>query len=211
MKRLCIIVMLLLGASAWAQAPVQDSTGSKGRELDGKESRNRERNLIGVPVYYDTLGNVIGSEASRQGIANLPRHHYFNRLSNDYCSWFVETDGWFGGDVALGGNCTYLPERWGFYGKGLWGVRRNYASAGAALRLSDCGDAFDWQMYGGVVVSTRPGVEVGFRMAAPRHNSAFCWESMTVGMAQVGRSTFFTFGMSLGITATVASILLLWW
>ncbi len=209
MKRLCIVMMLMLGLSAWAQVP--DSTASKGRELDGGQRQHRERNVLGAPVYYDTLGNVIGSEASRQGIPTLPKHHYFNRLSNDFCTWFFEADGWVGGDLAVGASLTYLPERWGFYGKGLLGNRSNYVAVGPVVRLSDCGDWLDWQLYGGLVVSNHLGAEVGVRMALPRRSSSFCWESVSVGVAQMGNRTFLTCGMSMELTAVLSSFFILWW
>lgn len=200
--------MLMLGLSAWAQVP--DSTAGRDRVLDGGQRSHREQNVLGAPIYYDTLGNVIGSEESRQGIPRLPKHHYFNRLSNDFCTWFFELDGWIGGDLAIGGSLTYLPEQWGVYGKGMLGFRSNYASVGPVWRLSDCGASFDWQLYGGVVVGHRLGAEMGLRMALPRRNSSFCWESFSVGVAQVGSRTFFTCGMSMELTA-IMSLLLLWW
>ena len=116
MKRILVTaVLLLLAGVAVAQKPAGD------------------RNVLGAPVYYDTLGNVRGSKASSEGKVTLPKHHYFNKLSNDYNSMFLELDGWFGGDIALGGSFTWLPERWGFYGKGLLGARSNYFAAGPAL------------------------------------------------------------------------------
>ena len=124
MKRILVTaVLLLLAGVAVAQKPAGD------------------RNVLGAPVYYDTLGNVRGSKASSEGKVTLPKHHYFNKLSNDYNSMFLELDGWFGGDIALGGSFTWLPERWGFYGKGLLGARSNYFAAGPALRLSGVWEA----------------------------------------------------------------------
>ena len=150
-----------------------------------------DRNVLGAPVYYDTLGNVRGSKASSEGKVTLPKHHYFNKLSNDYNSMFLEIDGWFGGDIALGGSFTWLPERWGFYGKG---------------------GGLDWHLYGGVVISSRLGGELGLRMALPKwRGSSFCWESLSIGVAQVGRRTFFTCGMSLGLFAATATAAFLWW
>ena len=193
MKRVLATVVLLLFAGVVA----------------GQKPAN-SRNVLGAPVYYDTLGNVRG-EASPGGTAHLPKHHYLNRLSNDYCSLVLEMDGWFGGDVAVGGSVTWLPERWGFYGKGLFGSRSNYFSAGPALRLSGYGGNLDWHLYGGVVVSSRLGGELGLRMALPKRRGAFCWESLSIGMAQVGRRTFFTCGMSLELVAAAASTFILWW
>lgn len=193
MKRiLATVILLLLAGVAVAQKPANS------------------RNVLGSPVYYDTLGNVRG-ETPQNGTARLPKHHYLNRLSNDYCSLFLEMDGWFGGDIALGGSFTWLPERWGFYGKGLAGAKSNYFAAGPALRLSGYGGGLDWQLYGGVVISSRLGGELGLRMALPKRSGSFCWESLSLGVAQVGRRTFFTCGMSLELVAATASAAILWW
>lgn len=210
MKRLLIIVMLVLGASCWAQAP--DSTRSDTRELGSdKPQRSRERNLIGAPVYYDTLGNVRGSADTLNRVARLPKHHYFNRLSNDFSTYFVEVEGLIGyADLAFGINFTYLPERWGFYGSCLAGIRRNYLTFGPALRLSGYGDSYDWHLYGGAVVSRHLGVEGGIRFAQPRDEDDFCWMSASVGGMFVNGHGFFTCGLSLELSALTA-ISVFWW
>ena len=211
MRRLLIFVLLLATTSVWAQSP--DSTRAESRELGSgvKSERSRERNLLGAPVYYDTLGNVRGTEAPAGGQAHLPKHHYFNRLSNDFCTYFLELEGMLGtGDIALGVNFTYLPQRWGIYGSALAGARREYCSVGPALRLSDNGDRLDWHLYGGFVISRHLGAELGVRMALPRRNDSFCWESVSLGTVFVNGHAFLTCGLSLELSA-VATAYAFWW
>lgn len=211
MRRLLIMAMLAMTATVWAQSP--DSTRAAARELGGDErpARSRERNVLGAPVYYDTLGNIRGASAPADGQSRLPKHHYFNRLSNDFCSYFVELEGMVGpGDAAIGFNFSYLPQRWGLYGSALVGVRRDYFSIGPALRLSDNGDYLDWHLYGGLVISRHLGAEIGIRMASSRRSGDFCWQSVSMGAAFVNGRGFVTAGLSLELSA-IATAAFLWW
>ena len=113
-------------------------------------------------------------------------------------------------DMAIGFNFTYLPERWGIYGSLLGGFSHGYASLGPALRLSDNGDMLDWHLYGGVMVSNHLGGELGLRMAAPRRDGRFCWESLSIGVGMVGRHPFLTCGLSLEISAFTGLYPLFW-
>lgn len=193
MKRLILLLILMLSVVAVAQSP------------------SRNRNVLGAPVYYDTLGNVIGQTQPGDTVAHLPKHHYFNRLSNEYNAFFFELEGLLGNnDMAIGFNFTYLPERWGIYGSLLGGLSHGYASLGPALRLSDNGDMLDWHLYGGVMVSNHLGGELGLRMAAPRRDGRFCWESLSIGVGMVGRHPFLTCGLSLEISAFTGLYPLFW-
>lgn len=209
MKRLVLIVMLLLALPAWAQT--QDSVRAESREIDGGQRQQdvSEGNVLGAPVYYDTLGNIRGTESD--GVSRLPRHHYFNRLSNKYSNTFFEVLGMVGtGDIGIGLSFCYLPERWGGYGSLITGVRRDYFSFGPALRLSDYDDPLDWHLYGGFVVSRHLGCEVGIRMALPRRNSNFSWESASMGAVFVNGHGFITCGLSIEFAAMVSAAML-WW
>ena len=186
-------VLLVLSVTAWAQTP------------------NRSHNVLGAPVYYDTLGNVRGNATPGDTTWHLPKHHYFNRLSNDFCSSFLEIEGLLGfKDAAIGINYTYLPERWGGYGSLLFGINHVYLSAGAALRLSNNGSLFDWQLYGGPVYGGRLGGELGFRLAMPRRDGDFCWTSLSTGMIVMPHRVFFTCGLSLELAAMVSAYWI-WW
>ena len=193
MKRLIILLVLMLSVTAWAQ------------------NTNRNRNVLGAPVYYDTLGNVIGKTSPGDTVAHLPKHHYFNRLSNEFNAFFFEMEGLFGNnDLALGFNFTYLPERWGVYGSLLGGINHSYFSVGPALRLSDNGSLLDWHLYGGVMLSNHLGGELGFRVALPKRDGRFCWESVSIGGGVIGRHPFFTCGLSLEICAAAALYSFFW-
>ena len=187
MKRLSIIVLLLLLGSvgAWAQ--------------------NRGGNVLGAPVYYDTLGNVIGQSAPADSLYHRPKHHFHNRLENDFSSVFVECNYQFGSrDFAIGGQVAWVPQRWGFYSGIQGGVRQGYFTVGPVARLSDCGSWIDWQMYAGMVVSRRVGAEVGFRMGAPRMWGDFCWSSATCAVGYVNGYSYFKLGLSLTFSGVVA-------
>lgn len=143
-----------------------------------------------------------------------PNRRYMSYFGSDFSSFFVETE-WMAGfdDVAAGINFTYLPERWGAYASALFGLRYDYLSVGAALRLNDNGSEFDYHMYAGLMVSHRLGGEVGLRFAeVPRGGRQFCWNSASVGLAYINDGWYFTAGLSLELTAIAAgSIFLFFW
>ena len=187
MKRLLTIVLLLLVGSTAALAQKHGS------------------NVLGAPVYYDTLGNVIGREAVADSFYHRPKHHFLNRLENDYSSIFVEGTIQFGGnDFALGGQAAWVPQRWGLYCGGQTGVRHNYFTVGPVIRLSDCGHWVDWQLYAGMVFSRHVGGEIGVRMAAPRRWGDFCWSSGSLAVGYVNGYNYFTLGFSLAFSPVVA-------
>jgi len=174
--------MLLLCGASWAQS---------------------NRNVLGAPVYYDTMGNVIGQQAD--SFYHRPKHHFHNRLEYDFSSFFLEGEALLGpNDLAIGAQMAWVPQRWGVYCSGLTGVYYNYLSAGPVVRLSDCGDRIDWQMYAGLVASHRWGAEMGFRMAAPRQWGDFCWTSMSLSFGYANRMSYFTLGFSLTLSSVVA-------
>lgn len=191
MKRLVFIGLLLCCSTIWAQ---------------------NNRNVLGAPVYYDTLGNVIGQTAPADSIYHLPKHHFYNRLENDYNSFFFEFQTMVGGhDLALGLQGTWLPQRWGLYMTGRSGLEHSYLAVGPALRLSDCGNIIDWQLYGGFVLEGNryPGAELGLRMAETRNRSGFAWTSFSLGAGYVNRQGYFTFGLSLSLMPEVFLIMVL--
>lgn len=184
MKRLVLIVILLFCGSVYAQS---------------------NRNVLGAPVYYDTLGNVIGQQASDDSIYRLPKHHFHNRLENDFSAYFLEGQFLFGSnDMAVGAQFAYVPRRWGFFVGGDLGVNSGYLKAGPVLRLSDCGNIIDWQLYAGIIASRTLGGEVGIRMAAPRLLGDFCWTSVSLGVGYANSMTYFTMGFSLTLSTILA-------
>ena len=80
--------MLLCGA---AGAQTTDSV-AVGRELgsEPRVKRSYERNVLGAPVYYDTLGNVIGQTVPADSFYHRPKHHFRNRLEDHFSAFFLE-------------------------------------------------------------------------------------------------------------------------
>lgn len=234
MKRYIIFLFLVLtGGLLWAQDMVRDSvpaaalpdsaavdsTDADEENVIGVKPTKREKqelreaNILGAPVYYDNNGNVRGS-SNPSAVYHRPKHHYLNNLDDRYCSFFAEGEWILGaGEWGLGLNLTYIPERWGAYASMLGGVHRNYLSAGPALRLSGYENTLDWHLYGGLITNFHSlGAEVGLRMATAKHNSEFCWTSVSAGAAIVGGNAFLTFGASIDIVALfIGATTLLFW
>ena len=209
MKRILLIALLMLSGALYAQTTDSSSVGGRVLGDEPRERTPRERNVLGAPVYYDTLGNIIGQTPSGDGFYHRPRHHFRNRLDSEYNSFFFETELLFGhNDAAFGLQLTWLPTQWGLYGSALRGINHYYFTFGPALRLSDCGDYLDWQLYGGLVATRRPGFEVGFRLAGPRSRSGFSWTSLSVGGGYANRQGYMTIGFSLAI---MPEMLFLFW
>ena len=209
---------MLVAGCAWAQAPVNDSVpaiGSDGEEnvIGGRvlrSNQSHEVNIIGAPVYYNRDGSVRAKGVRRgnfkpdQGYQR-PRHHYKNTLRNSFSSFFAEVEGMAGdGDMALGFNFTYLPNRWGAYASAMYGIHDNYVSVGPAVRLSDYDSEFDWHLYTGVMFGHLVGGEIVIRVAAPKRYSDFCWTSASIGIAIENGRSFATLGLSLELAAIVA-------
>lgn len=225
MKRKYLIVIavaLLCALRPSAQVALPDSTSvadsvtvTDSTDIDDDEenviggrtvkTKKSEANVLGMPVYYDTLGNVISGDnpSPSGGIYHRPRHHYLNNLGDNYCSFFAEVETMIGpSDLALGANFTYLPERWGAYTSVLAGTRSHYVSVGPALRLSDYDSRFDWHLYGGLVWGDRHiGCEGGLRFATPQRKSDFCWTSASMGLGVINGDTYLTVGLSIEILA----------
>ena len=171
----------------------------------GAWAQRHGSNVLGAPVYYDTLGNVIGSATPADSVYHRPKHHYFNRLEDDFSSVFLEGSVLFSeDDLAIGGQVAWVPRQWGFYCGAYGGVRHGYFTLGPALRLSDCGNWIDWHLYAGVVVSRHLGGEIGFRMAAPRQWGDFCWTSASVATGYVNGSGYISIGLSLTFSSFMA-------
>lgn len=204
MKRLLFFGMLLLCSAAWAQTA--DSV-AWGRALgdEPQERRSRERNVLGAPVYYDTLGNVIGQPAPADSFYRRPKHHFRNRLEDDFSAFFLEGQLMMGSnDMALGGQVAYVPQRWGAYVGGAMGFMGAYVKAGPVWRLSDCGNDIDWQLFAGVNICRHLGAEIGLRMGAPRMWGNFCWTSYSMSVGYANRMSYITLGFSLSLTAIMA-------
>lgn len=190
-------------------APDEDSNDNQEENVIGSNRQAKvskaEANVLGMPVYYDTLGNVInGSQPSVSGgIYHRPRHHYLNSLHDRYCAFFGEGEVLLGAsDIAGGLHLAYIPRRWGCYTSLLYGIRQDYLSVGPALRLSNYDSSLDWQLYGGIVAGGRHiGAEAGIRVALPQRDSDFCWTSASMGMGVINGDTFFTIGLSVEIIA----------
>lgn len=162
-----------------------------------------ERNVLGSPVYYDTLGNVIGSgQASAE--YHRPRHHFRNRLEDEFSSVFFECNAMITEfDMAVGGTLTVLPRRWGAYATGRVGFAHGYLAAGPALRLSDCGDNVDWHLFGGLAYSHTLGGELGLRLAFPDGGGTFCWSSVMMSVGYVNQNLYVSAGLSLGLSPSI--------
>lgn len=197
-----------------AQTPA-DTTGTEENVIGGRvERRNtqKESNVLGTPVYYNLDGSVRHGDdrGNPRGEYFMPNHHYKNTLSRHFNTYFCEVEGLFGPkDIAAGINFTYLPEQWGVYGSMLAGFRRNYASLGAALRLSDIDYDFDWHLYGGVICGDGVGGEIGMRIGGTRSDSGFGWCTGSMGVAVMDGRGYLTLGLSLEITALTGLSLLL--
>ena len=234
MKRLILIALLLATGTLWAQDVVRDSVppaaDSIAVDIDDNDTvddeenvigvrrqprskEQREANILGAPVYYDSYGNVIGSGETSE-VYHRPKHHYLNNLNDRFCNFFLEGELLTGRhDHAVGASFTYLPKRWGFYGSALVGTHHTYLSMGAALRLSDYDTGLDWQIYAGLGGGGRHlGGEAGVRVAPPKyHGGEFCWTSLSLGLANYGGYSFLTFGASLDLMAAMAATFILFW
>ena len=223
-NKLTIQALLLVGiaftfhlspfTSAAAQTPA-DTADTEENVIGGRpqlSNTQRESNVLGSPVYYNLDGSVRrgGDRGNPRGEYQMPEHHYKNTLSRHFNTYFCEVEGMLGEkDMAIGLNFTYLPERWGIYGSMLTGYRRNYASLGAALRLSDTYDDLDWQLYGGVICGDGIGGEGGMRIGGSRSDSGFGWCTGSMGVAVMDGRGYFTLGLSLELSTIVALSLLL--
>ena len=212
----CLVAIMLLssGITCMAQAPA-DTTDNEENVIGGRVQRTntqKESNVLGTPVYYNLDGSVKegNHRGNPRGEYNMPEHHYRNTLSRHFNTYFCELEGMFGPkDIAGGFNFTYLPERWGMYGSMMVGLRRNYASVGAALRLSDTYDEFDWHLYGGVICGDGVGGEGGIRIGGTRSDSGFGWCTGSMGVAVMDGRGYLTLGLSLEIAALTTLALLL--
>ena len=175
------------------------------------------QNVIGKPKYYKdstqyTPGHGMGYEApsATLGVHKSQLGHPFNVV-------FLETTTMVGGsDIAFGLNLAVVPSAWGVYGSALWGFNYNWYKAGAIWRISRPNEWIDWQLYGGVVCGERynfeVGGELGFRFAMDNIYGSyrFSWWSMSMGIAVVRNSPFFTFGLSIGLSGlSLPAILIL--
>lgn len=227
MRKYLVLMLLLAGGSVWAQDVVRDTVVPPATATDtidddeenvigGRPQRSknvqREPNVLGTPVYYDTIGNAIGSKRQWSEY-HRPRHHFLNNLEDRYCSFFLEAQTMLGpADVAGGVSFAYLPQRWGAYGSLRAGTRDGYVSLGPVLRLSGYESNIDWHLYGGLLFATRSvGAEAGLRIALPRRSTGFCWTSASMGLATVRGDVYLTAGISFDIVALSAlSLLFLW-
>ncbi|MCR5445718.1 MAG: hypothetical protein K6E96_08625 [Bacteroidales bacterium] len=204
MKRILVAwVLLMVGGTVWAQT---DSV-AVGRVLGDEPQvrRSHERNVLGAPVYYDTLGNVIGRGAPADSFYHRPKHHFRNRLEDDFCSVFLEGQTKLGRDIALGAQLAWVPQRWGIYGSGCISRYNCDFSVGPVWRMSDCGNWIDWQLYGGLAFSyLSVGAEMGVRMASPKLWGDFCWTSFSLTVGRIHQTNYVALGLSLTLTSIVA-------
>jgi len=220
MKRWIIIAMALAWVSAQGQDVVRDTVVADtaaeeenvigGRVSPHARPASEEPNIIGMPVYYDLNGNVVGSGQPAHTGYRMPKHHYHNNLGLHYSSVFLECLGMFGPNPGVGLSLAYVPQRWGFYASGLVGKHRNHMAVGPVLRVTDAEASTDMQLYGGLVFNRRLGGEVGVRLAATRRNSDFSWLSGSMGVGYLNGHTFVTLGLSLEITAAVVTSIYFW-
>lgn len=222
MKKYAILLILLACGTAWAQDTVRtapaasDTADTEENVIGGRPQRTNvqpKANVIGAPVYYNTDGSVRSRDNQRgnpRGEYVRPRHHWRNTLDSRFNSYFCEVEGMLGtGDLAVGMNFTYLPNRWGVYGSLLGGINHDYVTLGPVVRLSEYDDPCDWQLYGGLMAGDGIGAEAGMRLAAPKRGGSFGWCSGSMGMAFIDGESYFTFGFSLDLTAIIALSLIL--
>lgn len=198
------MALLMLSGALFAQTADSVDTG---RALgdEPRVRRSHERNVLGAPVYYDTLGNIIGQPKPVDGLYRRPKHHFNNRLENDFSSIFMEWQFKVDYDFAFGCQVAWVPNRWGIYGSACVNWERCDFSVGPVWRLSDCGNWIDWQLFGGLACSRYAlGAEVGIRMAAPRLRSDFCWTSVSMTIGRMQESNYVTLGLSLLLSPVVA-------
>ena len=231
MKRIALVAAwLLLSAAGWSQDVVRDSVPDT--DADDEENvigarptpryKPSEPNLLGAPVYYDLNGNVIGS-GERSDSPHLPAHHYLNDRSLHFNEWFVEVENLIGlAGYALGASVTYLPDRFGGYGKVMTFKDLSVFAAGVSTRLSGIGCSLDWHLYGGLLFGVMRekdallrtpawGGELGFRIASRVDDNRFCWNSASMGMAVLNGKSYLTIGLGLEIVALTSLVALLWW
>lgn len=223
MKKYVLLLTLFFCGTAWAQTPVDstaaatmaDTADIEENVIGGRvqySNRQKESNVLGAPVYYNVDGSVRqgGHRGNPRGTYHRPEHHYRNTLSSHFNTFFCEAETMLGPkDIAIGLNFTYLPERWGVYGSMLAGFRYNYASLGAALRLSDTHDDIDWHLYGGAIYGDGLGGELGLRLGGTRNRSGFGGCTGSMGVAVMDGRGYLTLGLSLDLTALTALSLLL--
>ena len=184
MKRLLFIVLMLLCGTAWAQ---------------------NNRNVLGAPVYYDTLGNIIGQSTPADSFYHRPKHHFRNRIEDEFCSVFLEGQTKLGHDISLGCQVAWVPKRWGIYGSACINREICEFSLGPVFRLSDCGNWIDWQLYGGLSSQFFAlGAELGVRIAAPKLWGDFCWTSFSLTVGHIHETNYVALGLSLTLTSLVA-------
>ena len=225
------------------QQALPSFTDSTAIDLDDKEDTDDEPNvigarrsshsygndnLIGTPIYYDSMGNALGG-SRRSNTYQRPERHYLNDPGIHFNSYFLEFENLIGYDYALGLGFTYLPRHVGGYGKAFIGIKAYYYAAGAAFRIAGAGSRYDWHLYGGLLLrqsheryaddidtyvirprTTRLGGELGVRWAQVAKQGKFCWLSATMGMAYVNRHSFLTVGVSLEVAAIGLASLFLW-
>lgn len=227
MKKILFILMLLAGGMVWAQTPadtakvnatsVDTADAEEENVIGGRVQRTNpqhESNVLGTPIYYNLDGSVRqGNHRGNprpSGEYQRPEHHYRNTLGSHFNTWFCEAEAMIGDkDAAVGMNFTYLPERWGIYGSMLAGRRYNFASLGAALRVSDKYDLIDWHLYGGIICGDGIGGEGGMRIGATRGKTGFGWCTGSMGVAVMDGRGYLTLGLSLDVTAAIAALTLL--
>lgn len=131
--------------------------------------------------------------------------------------------GQFNLDLGVGLQFTSLPDKWGWYASAtyinsdLQGIH-----GGIAYRLLGFAHKIDLQFYSGLScgfmnffngdpIHIRPGLDAGIRLSlgAKVKRSRFAWTSVSMGMTNYWDRPFFTFGLSLDITALMALGLLL--
>ena len=205
MRHTFFLAVFMLCCTAWAQVePAPDSP----RPLPGDHPRTaqkRARNVLGAPVYYDTLGNVLGQAAPADSFYHRPKHHFRNRLEDEFCSFFLEGQLQMGeDDMAVGAQLAYVPQRWGGYLGGNLGVFGNYVKVGPVWRVSDCGSDIDWQLFAGVNLCRHPGGELGLRMAAPRLWGSFCMTSYSMTFGYANNMCYLSLGFSLTLSTLLA-------
>jgi hypothetical protein len=144
-------------------------------------------------------------------VRRLSRRQEMKYFGHDFSRWFCEVQYLYGRqDVAIGLNLTFLPETWGGYISGYYGVNANWFMLGAVHRFSSIHNRLDFQVYAGLAFGYGCGAEAGIRLsvANPRKRCKFSWLSVSMGGVVTNDGSFVTCGLSLPFGVPTAALVL---
>lgn len=133
------------------------------------------------------------------------------------CNWFLEGKIIYPVQVGLGLQAAYVPRHWGGYASLMQSdgfrtfydergtpydelVTNTWLTGGAVFRPSLNPWLLDIQLFGGIAVGDGGGTEFGIRLGG-LENSQFSWFSSSFSVINTVHGTYFTMGLSIGVTA----------